>query len=112
MAIKRFRIAEKYMREQDRRAFYEEMLRALWGYLGDKFNIPVADLTREVVREELSKRILELRDERNLRLKEIGKENSLVRQIIDLALLSNGMLKGKNLSDFIQRSISLIGAKE
>lgn len=56
MAVKRFRIAEKYMREQDRRAFYEEMLRALWGYLGDKFNIPVADLTREVVREELSRR--------------------------------------------------------
>ncbi len=56
MAIKRFRIAEKYMREQDRRAFYEEMLRGLWGYLGDKFNIPVADLTREVVREELCRR--------------------------------------------------------
>ncbi len=56
MAIKRFRIAEKYMREQDRRAFYEEMLRGLWGYLGDKFNIPVADLTREVVRDELSRR--------------------------------------------------------
>ncbi len=56
MAVKRFRIAEKYMREGDRRAFYEEMLRALWGYLGDKFNIPVADLTREVVREELSRR--------------------------------------------------------
>jgi len=56
MAIKRFRIAEKYMREQDRRAFYEEMLRALWGYLGDKFNIPVADLTREVVLSELGKR--------------------------------------------------------
>ena len=44
----------------------------------------------------------------NERLREIGKENKLVRQIIDLALLSNGMLKGKNLSDFIQRSISLI----
>ncbi len=56
VAIRRFRIAAKYMREQDRRAFYEEMLRALWGYLGDKFNIPVADLTREVVREELSRR--------------------------------------------------------
>lgn len=56
VAIKRFRIAEKYMREQDRRAFYEEMLRALWGYLSDRFNIPVADLTREVVREELSRR--------------------------------------------------------
>ena len=56
MAVKRFRIAEKYMREQDRRAFYEEMLRAMWGYLSDKFNIPVADLTRDVVRVELSRR--------------------------------------------------------
>ena len=64
------------------------------------------------MREELSKKIVTLRDERNQRLKEIGKENALVRQIIDLALLSNGMLKGKNLSDFIQRSISLIESKE
>ena len=60
------------------------------------------------MREDLSKKVSTLRDERNERLREIGKENSLVRQIIDLALLSNGMLKGKNLTDFIQRSISLI----
>ena len=58
--------------------------------------------------EELSTKVVTLRDERNERLKEIGKQNKLVRQIIDLALLSNGMLKGKNLTDFIQRSISLI----
>ena len=58
--------------------------------------------------EELSKKVVTLRDERNERLKEIGRGNKLVRQIIDLALLSNGMLKGKNLSDFIQRSITLI----
>ena len=58
--------------------------------------------------EELSKKIVTLRDERNERLKEIGRGNKLVRQIIDLALLSNGMLKGKNLTDFIQRSITLI----
>ena len=60
------------------------------------------------MREELSQKIVTLRDERNERLREIGGGNKLVRQIIDLALLSNGMLKGKNLSDFIQRSISLI----
>ena len=59
-------------------------------------------------REEISKRIVELRDERDERLKAIGAENKLVKQIIDLALLSNGMLKGKSLTDFIQRSISLI----
>ena len=69
-----------------------------------------ADLTPEEksMREELSKKVVTLRDERNERLREIGKGSDLVRQIIDLALLSNGMLKGKNLSDFIQRSISLI----
>ncbi len=60
-------------------------------------------------REELSKKVVTLRDERNQRLREIGGENRLVKQIIDLALLTNGMLKGKNLTDFIQRSISLIG---
>ena len=72
------------------------------------------DFTQEEkdMREELSKKVVTLRDERNLRLKEIGKENALVRQIIDLALLSNGLLKGKNLSDFIQRSISLIESRE
>ena len=62
----------------------------------------------KTMRTELSEKVVLLRDERNSRLREIGKENTLVRQIIDLALLSNGMLKGKNLSDFIQRSISLI----
>ena len=68
------------------------------------------DLTTEEkeMREQLSKRVVELREERDSRLEEIGKENKKVRQIIYLALLSNGMLKGKNLTDFIQRSISLI----
>ncbi len=69
-----------------------------------------ADLTPEEkqTREELSTKISTLRDERNERLKEIGKGSTSVRQIIDLALLTNGMLKGKNLTDFIQRSITLI----
>ena len=37
-----------------------------------------------------------------------AKENELLHQIADLALLSNGMLKGKALSDFIARSFSLL----
>ena len=56
VAVQRFRAAKRYMEEQNRHAFYEEMLRALWGYMSDKFNIPVANLTRENVREELHKR--------------------------------------------------------
>ena len=56
VAVQRFRAAERYMREQNRHAFYEEMLRALWGYISDRFNIPVADLTKETIREELTRR--------------------------------------------------------
>ena len=62
----------------------------------------------KTMREELREKVTALTDERNTRLREIGSELSLIRQIIDLALLSNGMLKGKNLSDFIERSINLI----
>ena len=68
------------------------------------------DLTDEEksMRTQLNVKLSELLDERNTRLREIGAANSRVRQIIDLALLSNGMLKGKNLTSFIRRSIELI----
>ena len=46
-----------------------------------------------------------LRDERDTRLAEIGGGNRLVRQIIDLALLSNGLLKGKHLYKEIDEQI-------
>lgn len=55
VAIRRFRAAEKFMLADNRHGFYEEMLKALWGYISDKFNIPVADLTKDYVREELRK---------------------------------------------------------
>lgn len=56
VALARFRMAAKYMNENNTRGFYEEMLKGLWGYLGDKLNIPVADLTKENIREKLSRR--------------------------------------------------------
>ena len=62
IAVQRFRAAKRYMEEQNRHAFYEEMLRALWGYMSDKFNIPVANLTKENVREELYKRSVSSED--------------------------------------------------
>ena len=62
VAVQRFRAAERYMKEENRHAFYEEMLKALWGYMSDKFNIPVANLTKEYVREELQKRGISAED--------------------------------------------------
>ena len=56
VAIQRLRMAERSMNEGNRHAFYEEMLRAMWGYISDKFNIPVASLTKEKIREELYRR--------------------------------------------------------
>lgn len=59
--------------------------------------------------QEADQKVDALRGERNDRLKEIGSRNNLVKQLIDLALLSNGMLKGENLTSFIRRSVELIG---
>ena len=56
MAVKRLRMAERSMKEGNRHAFFEEMLRAMWGYISDKFNIPVSNLTKETIREELYRR--------------------------------------------------------
>lgn len=56
VALQRLKQAENYMSSGDQRNFYEEMLKALWGYMSDKLNIPGASLTRESVREELSRR--------------------------------------------------------
>ncbi len=60
-------------------------------------------------REELEKKTGELRAQRDGRLRSLGGGNKLVKQFIDLALLSNGLLKGEELSRFIRRSVELIG---
>lgn len=59
-------------------------------------------------RERLEKEIQELKEQRKEINTEFGKENSLVKQVCDLALLSNGMLKGEELSRFVKRTQSLI----
>lgn len=51
----------------------------------------------------------ELRGQRDQILADYAKGNNLVNQLIDLALLGNGMLKGEALSRFIKRSVEMIG---
>jgi hypothetical protein len=46
IAGKRLRMASECLKNEDIDRFYEEILSALWGYLSDKLNIPVSDLTR------------------------------------------------------------------
>ncbi len=53
VALKRFRAAEASMKQGDKHGFYDEMLKALWGYMSDKLDIPMAKLTKDRIREEL-----------------------------------------------------------
>lgn len=56
VAVQRFQVASRYMREENSRDFFSEMSRALWGYISDKLNIPVANLAKENIRTELRSR--------------------------------------------------------
>lgn len=58
--------------------------------------------------EAVDKRIDEQRQKRNEILAQFAKDEKLVSQLIDLALLSNNMLKGANLTNFIKRSVSMM----
>ena len=48
-------------------------------------------------------------NERNELLNGYGATNALAQQLIDLALLSNNMLKGEALAKFVRRSVELLG---
>lgn len=55
VAIKRLKLAEKYLLAHEKEQFYEEILRAAWGYLSDKLLIPIAKLSRNNIEQELIK---------------------------------------------------------
>lgn len=62
-------------------------------------------------RDELSdvqKKITEIQAKKDEELKHFASDEKLVSQLIDLALLSNNMLKGEALTRFVKRSIELI----
>ncbi len=46
IAVKRLQAASICLKNEEIDEFYEEILKAIWGYLSDKLNIPVSDLTR------------------------------------------------------------------
>lgn len=58
VASKRLKSARKLLAQNDANAFYEETMKALWGYVSDKLNIPVSELTKDNVRERLNERQL------------------------------------------------------
>lgn len=68
-AAKRLKLARKLLKNHEAGPFYEETLRALLGYAGDKLNIPMTHLAKENVREALAAR---------------GVDESLIRQYMDV----------------------------
>ncbi|MCX6248399.1 MAG: BatD family protein [Bacteroidetes bacterium] len=53
VAIKRLKKANAFLKEQKQEEFYIEISQALWGYLSDKFSIPMAGLSIDSVHEAL-----------------------------------------------------------
>jgi len=56
VATKRLKVAHKLMKEGRKNEFYDEMMRALSGYLGDKLAIPTAELSKDRIGETLHER--------------------------------------------------------
>jgi len=67
--------------------------------------IPQVDKDRK---KEYDDKINGLRKQKQELLQEYGKGNQVVGQLIDLALLANGLLKGEALNKFVKRSVELI----
>lgn len=55
VAVKRLKLAAKLLKDNKKESFYDELLKALWGYISDKLSIPVAMLSKENVEQELLK---------------------------------------------------------
>lgn len=67
--------------------------------------IPAAD--KEAL-ESVTKQIADLESKKKQTLDEYGKGNQTVKQLIDLALISNNMLKGEALESFVKRSVEML----
>ncbi len=68
VATKRMKLAGKLLTENKKSEFYDEVLKALWGYMSDKLNIPVSQLSKDNIEYELTK---------------YGVDESLIKEFID-----------------------------
>ena len=55
VALKRLKVAGKYLKNHDKEHFYDEVLKAICGYLSDKLSLPLSELTKDNVATELEK---------------------------------------------------------
>jgi molecular chaperone HtpG len=67
--------------------------------------VPQAD--KEML-DNLNNELVKLEEDKRKKLTDFGKKSKLAKQLVDLALLANGMLKGADLDRFVKRSVDLI----
>jgi hypothetical protein len=56
VAVRRLKNANKLLRSNRTNEFYDETLKAVWGYMSDKLNIPLSQLSKDNISNELSRR--------------------------------------------------------
>jgi len=102
IAEKRLATAEGLMKANKSRAFYDEISRALLGYVCDKLNIPLSELTKDNVRQKLQ----------SLKVQEqhISDYMSIIK-ITEMALFA-GMDNSASMQDTYHKSVKVISEIE
>lgn len=54
VATRRLKVAKQKMHENNKAVFYDELLKALWGYLSDKLSMPVSELSKDNISSKLT----------------------------------------------------------
>ena len=102
LARRRLKRAAAAMKRKDSELFYTELLKALWGYLGDKLKMPTSELMRDNIRQVLTE-------------KKIGEEeiDSLINLIDDAEFAKYSSAgSGQDLDSMYRRAISTINQLE
>lgn len=98
LARRRLKKAAAAMKRGDKDAFYDEILVALWGYLGDKLKMPTSELMRDNIRQVLSDKGIAQED-----------TDALISMIDDAEFEKYSSAGGKeNLRNMYDKSIAMI----
>lgn len=97
-ALNRLKQAKTYLDANEQKAFYNEVIRAIWGYLSDKLNIGQSEMSKENIRENLLKR-------------NVSEQNAdVLKNILDtceMALFAPSAV-GQNMDETYKQAVSLI----
>lgn len=102
VAIKRLATAQKFLKQNKSRSFYDEVSRAMLGYVCDKLSIPLSELTKDNVQQKLHSL--------NVKTENITDFMSILK-ITEMALFA-GMDNSTAMQDTYQKSVNVISEIE